>query len=148
MGIGCGMMVRRVFVDSWAWIALADDADPQHRRALEVQSRLQEAGVQLITTNVVVYEAVENLRRRFGLPVALSFRRHVELISTKPETLKIVYVTWHDEEEACAIADRYGDQDLFVVDCLSFAVMRALSWDTAFTGDWHFTLLGFQIVPN
>jgi len=141
-------MARQVFVDSWAWIALADDADPQHRRPLEALNGLESEGVQLVTTNVVIYETLENLRRRFGLQVALSFRRHVEVISTKPETLKVIYVTWHDEEEACGIAGRYGDQDLSIVDCLSFAVMRALSLDAAFTGDWHFTLLGFQIVPN
>ena len=142
------MMGKRIFVDSWAWIALADDDDPQHLQALGVLHGLRAEGARLATTNVVIYESWENLRRRFGLAAALRFYHYVGDIGTKPGTLDVVSVTTHDEGDAPAIARHYDDQDLSMVDCLGLAVMRQLSLDTAFTGDWHFTLMGFSVIPQ
>jgi len=142
------MMAKRIFVDSWAWIALADADDPQYRQALGVLKGLKADGVRLATTNVVICESWENLRRRFGLAAALRFYHYVEDISTKPGTLDIISVNAHDERDALRIARHHDDQDLSMVDCLSLAVMRQLGPHTAFTGDWHFTLLGFSAIPQ
>jgi uncharacterized protein len=45
-----------------------------------------------------------------------------------------------DLEAAWRIAQRYGDQDLSLADCVSLALMERLGIDTAFVFDHHFGL--------
>lgn len=47
-----------------------------------------------------------------------------------------------------ALARKYGDQNLSVIDCLSFAIMQRLGLQVAFTNDWHFRLPGFVCLPE
>jgi hypothetical protein len=46
-----------------------------------------------------------------------------------------------------ALSERYADQEFSYADCLSFAVMRDMGLVHAFTGDYHFAILGFGLVP-
>lgn len=59
------------------------------------------------------------------------------------------YVRISDVHEAAAwhIFEQYADQDLSYTDCTSFAVMRDLDLVRAFTGDHHFSVLGFSVTP-
>jgi predicted nucleic acid-binding protein len=42
---------------------------------------------------------------------------------------------------------RFSDQKLTFTDTINMAVMRRLGLRKVFSFDWHFGLLGFQVIP-
>ncbi|MBU0611587.1 MAG: PIN domain-containing protein [Armatimonadetes bacterium] len=134
-----------VLVDSWAWIAMLDDRDLNHRAALRQYAALRQADTPLVTTNLIVYEAYEHLRREHGLPRAL---KYIEQVGAAASVLRIAYISREDEGEALEFAVKYHDQDFSLVDCVSFVLMRRRGLQTAFTGDKHFITAGFNIIPD
>lgn len=136
-----------VFVDTWGWLALMDKRDADHDLAVATYRELRQARLGLVTTNLVIYETVENLRRRLGASRAVTAREVITNITAEPQVLDIVRPGVSDEADACVHLIRFADQDLSLTDAFSFAVMRRLGLTTAFTGDRHFTLLGFETTP-
>lgn len=61
--------------------------------------------------------------------------------------LHLVRVTDTHEAAAWALFCRFDDQKLSYTDCLSFAVMRDLKIERVISGDHHFAVLGFILVP-
>lgn len=138
-------MNTMVFVDSWAWIAMLDDRDPNHGAALRQYTALRQAETPLMTTNVVVYEAYEHLRKEHGLPRAQEYMERVNTAASR--VLRIMYVDERDETEALELAAKYKDQDFSMVDCMGFVLMRRHAIGTAFSGDKHFITAGYNIIP-
>ena len=140
-------MDKPVFVDAWAWLGISNRRDPWHDAAYRGYLALSIRETPLVTTNAVLYEVYENSRRRFGhaAPMAISA---VIARALADGQLTLIYVDGDLEQEAWALYQRFADQDLSLTDCLSFAVMSRLGIGTAFTGDRHFLLLGFEIIPG
>jgi hypothetical protein len=141
-------MIREpIFLDSWAWIAIVDKHDPYHAVVTDAFEQMRQRRTYIVTTNVVVYEAYENLRRRLGLPIAICFRDIMGACRFY-DAFTLTYVRQEDEDEAMRLAERYPDQDFSLTDCFSFVIMKRLNLRTAFTGDKHLMTAGFNIIPN
>jgi hypothetical protein len=61
--------------------------------------------------------------------------------------LIIIPVGESHESAAGQIFDHYSDQDFSFTHCTSFAVMRELGINEVFTGDRHFSTMGFTLFP-
>ena len=126
------------FVDTSALYAVLDAADPNHKRAAALWRTLLEREDALITTNYVVVESVALLQSRHGFAVA---RRFVE------DVLPVIEVVWIDESLHVAATAAWlaaARRSLSIVDCASFAVMRARGFRRAFAFDQHFDEQGFS----
>ncbi len=126
-------MPRRVFIDSSAYYALADERE---RDAMAAQTILRGlVGVQAatFTTNFVVAESHALILRRRGRFSARQFLDRVDRSATT-----IVRVTEDDERAARAIIHRYADKDFSLTDALGFAVMQRLRIPVTFTFDDDF----------
>jgi predicted nucleic acid-binding protein len=135
-------MTHRIFVDTGAWIALADGSDDLHDRALTIYPTVLQAGNRLVTTNLVIAESYNLIRRRVGHQAAMQF---LESMRTSPR-LDRVYSDQSLELSGEAILRRYADQAFSFVDAVSFAAMLALDIDEAFAFDNHFVVAGFKLV--
>lgn len=134
--------MKRIFIDSWAWVALVDRRDSKHERADQINEKLLEDGYFFVTSNFVFGEALTTLRYQVGYEEALRFREiFTRLI--KGRLLKVFRVTEAVEEEAWQIFTKYQDQDFSWVDCTSFALMKREKLMEAFTEDHHFRVMGF-----
>ena len=136
-------MSREIFVDTGAWLALTDASDRFHREASTAYPTALKAGNRLVTTNVVIAETYNLLRRRVGYPVALQF---LETLRSTPR-LGRIYSNQQLEVEAEAILRNSEDQDFSYADAVSFAAMRAREIDQAFAFDHHFLVAGFRLIP-
>jgi len=135
-----------VFVDSWAWYALADERDEQHEIAQLASEEIIKREVTLVATNFVLDEATTLIRYKLGHAAAVTFRQTIrQLVDDK--LLTIVYITEAHEAPAGEIFDRYNDQDFSFTDCASFVVMRELGITEVFTCDKHFSTMGFTLIP-
>lgn len=136
-------MAEKVFVDTGAWLALADTSDHLHQTAQKIFALLLRGGSQLVTTNLVVAETYTLIRRRVGHKAAIRF---LQSIRSSPR-LERVYINADVELQAEAILQQYADQDFSYVDAVSFAVMRGRGMKSAFAFDRHFLLTGFLLIP-
>jgi uncharacterized protein len=136
--------VRRAFVDTSGFYALADCDDHHHKLVDDLFARAQSEKWRLVTTNAVVFECHALLVNRFSSrrEVALEF---LQLVET--DTFYVVRVSKRDEEKAVAIIRAHRDKSYSLCDALSFVVMvrlrvrEAISFDQDFRSYGRFTLL-------
>jgi predicted nucleic acid-binding protein len=137
--------MSRIFVDTWAWYALADIADADHMRAKIVNEQLLDQGHTFVTTNFVVSETLTLIRYHLHHQAAVRFWKTLHTL-IDAELVQCVRVTESHEEAARKIFEQYADQKFSYTDCTSFSVMRDLGLQQVFTADHHFTTLGFALV--
>ncbi|MCX7840568.1 MAG: type II toxin-antitoxin system VapC family toxin [Anaerolineae bacterium] len=137
-------MSRAIFVDTSAWIAVANQGDNNHTAALYIYPRLLANYQRLVTTNLVIAEVYITLRYELGHRAALTF---LENVRTSPR-IERVFSTPTLEQEAETILRRYDDQDFSYTDAVSFALMKARGIKEAFTFDKHFSVMGFRRMPE
>ena len=125
--------MKRVFVDTGAWYALAATDDVSHERAVAAVGA--HAG-RLATTDHVLVEtwAVARSRRNRSAADALVAtilgRNLAELLVAGPE----------DVRAALAIGERFADQDFSLVDRTSWVVMERHGIDEAVSFDADFAV--------
>jgi predicted nucleic acid-binding protein len=134
----------KLFVDTGAFIALADADDENHKNAAAFYRNAKEKGARFITTNFVVCETMNYLRARVSHPIAVLFRENLK----KSCFIEIATVTPSVEDEAFTIFKRYADKDFSFTDCTSFSMMRSLKLKGAFAFDKHFEQIeGIRRLP-
>jgi predicted nucleic acid-binding protein len=129
----------RLFVDTSAWFAYVNKAEPQHAA---VAKTLERRGEVLLTTNWVLAETLTLARRKLGHPAAVRLSR-----SLRESAVELVAVGAPDEEQAWQLFQERDDKPYSFTDCTSFVVMRALGIDRVATLDADFLQEGFKVLP-
>lgn len=136
------MTRRRVFVDSWAWIAIAVADDADHRRATLTMEELLAERAQLLTSNFVLAETLTRLRYGASLSTALVVADETTTMAAAGllDVVQVEELFWHS---ALTWFRRFTDQRFSFVDCTSFAIMEREAVGEALTADRHFATAGF-----
>lgn len=135
--------MEEIFVDTGAWVALADRDDRHHQEAASLYPELLRNYGRLVTSDLVVSEVYVILRRALGYSHAMSF---LEGVKASPR-IQEVFSTEDLEEQAVSILKQYADQDFSLTDAVSFALMRSRHISKAFAFDSHFSTAGFAVLP-
>lgn len=134
---------EHIFIDTSAWVALADTDDSNHRKAAgNYPSILSEFG-RMVTSNLVIGETYILLLKELGHNAAFAF---LEKIRTSPRIVR-VYSTELIETEAEALLRKYDDHDFSYTDAVSFVIMKRQKLKKAFSFDKHFLNAGFEVLP-
>lgn len=136
-------MVEDIFVDTSAWIALADKDDSHHKEAASGYPSIFKNHKNLITSNLVIAETYIVILKELGHGAAIDF---LERIKASPRILKICSDE-NIEMEAEGILVKYMDQDFSYADAVSFVIMKRRKIRKAFSFDKHFVTAGFVNVP-
>ncbi|MGQ0540456.1 MAG: type II toxin-antitoxin system VapC family toxin [Blastocatellia bacterium] len=131
-----------VFVDTVAWIALANTRDALHRKAREIFEHLWLSKASLFTSEFVLLE----LGNALAVP---DFRTDTaEFIRNLKEApaIKIVPSSPDLFDRGLDLFDDRPDKAWGLVDCTSFVIMADHSITEAFTEDHHFEQAGFKIL--
>ena len=127
----------KTFVDTLYVIALINERDQYHERAVELVTLYD--GQPLLTTDAVLLE--------IGNALARGYRREgVEAIETLllSDDVEIVHLTPELFDQAFQLYKTHQDKNWGLVDCVSFTVMRQAGITEALTFDQHFVQAGFQ----
>jgi uncharacterized protein len=138
-----------IFVDAWAWIALADKSDPYHRKAKALHKKLLRAKRKYVTTDYVVAEAITYLYPAIGAASAQGFIDTI-LSAGEAGTYLLVHISAEQFRRAWHMRRKYHDKpDISFVDFTSMVVMQDLRLADIFTDDDHFRQvnLGFKLHP-
>ena len=137
-------MLRRVFMDTSAWLAVTDTSDVHHTEAAEIYTSLLNAQVVLVVTILVIAETQIWLRRRFGTDAALAFLKNIN----ESTHIEIVYPDAALEKKAKGILCQYIDQDFSLADAISFVWLKEAGLSDVFAYDRHFVTAGFNLVTK
>ena len=132
--------MRDVFLDTVGLIALWDVRDEWRRAALAGMATLDQPGVRLVTTSLILVECGNAAARK----------PYREDVCAMRERLRgqgnLIVVTEGDVEEAWAAYRNEGAGGASLVDQISFVVMRRLGIRDVFSNDRHFTAAGFNML--
>ncbi len=137
------MMLDDVFVDTSAWVALADKDDSHHKEAASSYPSIFKNHKTLVTSNLVIAETYIVLLKELRHKAAIEF---LERIKGSPRIWKI-YSNENIETEAEEILAKYMDQDFSYTDAVSFVIMKRQKIRKAFCFDKHFVTAGFINIP-
>ncbi|MEK6651319.1 MAG: PIN domain-containing protein [Nitrospirota bacterium] len=128
-----------VFIDTSAWIAIADSNDQYSSEAGQLYTDLILRREPLVTSDFVLVETYNLLLKTTGNKASINFSNKLKAIPF----LRVVSITQHDWDRAWRIIEKYNDKDFSFTDCTSFALMERLKIRSAFTFDAHFIQYGF-----
>ncbi|WP_254568604.1 type II toxin-antitoxin system VapC family toxin [Oscillatoria sp. HE19RPO] len=131
--------MKRVFGDTFYWIALLNPRDNWHQVALNYAHNYPE--VPIITTDGVIDEILAyaaskgSLMRQKGLALCLQMRREpsIEVIAYTPEI----------RELGLSLYGQRLDKGYSLTDCISMIVMKQRGITEVLTHDQHFAQEGF-----
>jgi hypothetical protein len=131
-----------IFVDTSAFLAIENQRDQYHRKALALRDSLLKSGEILATSDYIPDESYTVIRFRAGHFTAVQFGESVRasrFVRVEPITSDVV-------EKAWKIFKSYSDHAFSFTDCTSFALMEHLGLKKAFSFDAHFRKYGKFIV--
>lgn len=134
-----------IFVDSSAWLAIADVRDGNHRAAISFHARLLEGSAgRLLTSDYILDETLTLIRKRVGEELV---RQFIAGVDGSPSVQQI-WVTSAHYRAALALFLGQGGKTWSFTDCTSFAIMGELGIRQAFTFDSDFRQAGFEPQPR
>jgi len=133
----------RVFIDTGAFLALADASDSSHEDVSLTYQDMLEQGAALYTSNFIIDEAVTLIRARVNHRAAVAFLKNLDISG-----VKALRVTEEDERAAREIFIKYKDKDFSYTDCTSFFLIEKLGIDAVLTLDEHFRQYNFKRAVN
>jgi uncharacterized protein len=133
-----------IFVDTSAWLALADSYDRDHEQALRFQRRIVrgEFGRQ-VTSNYVLNESITLIRRRLGVVPATGFSNGIG----QGKEVEVFWIEPVHHRDAIELMSAHADKKWSLTDCASFVIMRSLGISDAFAFDRDFAQSGFRLHP-
>ena len=129
--------MKRLFADSFYFIALLNERDACHHRAAELS---RESGSVIVTTRWVLAEVADALCAPAWRGQAGAF---IEFVLTAPVFL--VHGTGDELfDQGMKLYRSRHDKGWSLTDCISFVVMAEMALAEALTGDRHFEQAGFK----
>ena len=129
--------MKRVFADTFFFMALLNSADPAHAMA---RSCYGKPGLRYLTTAWVLTEVAD------GMCAAATRDRFVELREALLDDPIIELIPAGEElwERGIKLYAARPDKNWSLTDCISFVVMEERGLKDALTGDHHFAQAGFK----
>lgn len=140
-----------IFVDTWAWVALANRRDAYHAEATAYKRLRSTRSQALVTTTAVLTETISQLFKVLPPQFAISYLDNLMERCREGSAYHLVYVSAGHFSDAWVLRKRLADKpDISFTDLTSMVVMQELGITDVFTGDAHFEHvgLGFRRVPE
>lgn len=131
--------MKKVFVDTAAWLALINVDDDFHQSAQQVRKRLKEEGYKFITSDFVFLEVADALTSPLVRQQTIAFINRFK----KLPSLEVIPVSNSLWQRGWQLYSQRPDKDWGLTDCISFMIMKEENISWAFTSDQHFQQAGF-----
>jgi predicted nucleic acid-binding protein len=129
--------MKRIFADTFYFLAVLNRRDPAHEKAVEFYGN---ASLDFVTTEWILTEVADATATS---EMRAGFQRLFELLEKDPH-MRIVEASHESFGRGLALYFDRPDKNWSLTDCLSFTVMQEENLAEALTGDHHFEQAGFS----
>lgn len=139
----------KLFIDTWAWLALRDKKESRHEEVKDFYSRFRGRKGIIYTSDYVLDETITLLFRRLPFDTAKESLTKIDN-AIEEGYLQMEWVTPERFEEAKVLRLKYQDKPkISFTDFISMVVMKELGIEDILTEDEHFEHvgMGFQHKP-
>lgn len=133
--------MRKVFVDTSAFVALRNSAEREHGAARTALATLITERAPLCTSNYVFAETYTALLVRVGRGEAIEWGRRFRA----GDAIELIRVGEDVEREAWSILESHTNKQWSYVDATSFALMEREGMTAALAFDRHFAQRGLTL---
>ncbi|OPZ09267.1 MAG: tRNA(fMet)-specific endonuclease VapC [candidate division BRC1 bacterium ADurb.BinA292] len=127
--------MRRVFADSYFYLALLNRKDAAHVRAI----RLAASDITYVTTEFVLMEFADALSAPESRGRAIAYLRHL----ANDAATRVIPASSELLTQGLRLFEQRPDKGWSLTDCTSFVVMEHEHLREVLTGDHHFAQAGF-----
>lgn len=136
--------MRKVFLDTGAFVALRNRGEREHEVSRATLARLVSERVPLITSNYVFAETYTALLMRVGRQEAILWGQRFRA----GEAIQLIRVDERIEQDAWSILETHADKEWSYVNATSFALIEREEVSEAFAFDHHFAQRGLTLLPG
>lgn len=133
--------MKRVFVDTFYWIALINKSDSWYQRVKSYSVNLE--NIEIITTEEVLTETI-NFFASFPAPMRAVYQLVVQII--QDHNIQVIPQTHESFIASLELFQQRFDKGYSLTDCISMITMKNLNIIDILTHDKHFTQEGFLIL--
>lgn len=133
--------MKKVFIDTSAFVALRNRAEREHDAARTALSALVSQRAALCTSNYVFAETYTALLVRAGRNEAVEWGKHFRA----SDAIELIRIEESIDEDAWAILESHTDKQWSYVDATSFALIERENIDMALAFDRHFAQRGLML---
>ena len=131
--------MKKVFVDTAAWLALLNIDDIWHQQAKKIRLELVKQNYIFITTEFILLEVGDALCSQNLRKNTANFLHNIYQL----KSIKIITLSQELFQLGLSLYEQRLDKDWGLTDCISFVVMQREQIQEAFTSDKHFEQAGF-----
>lgn len=136
---------RKVFFDTWGWLAIAHRDDRRHADATAFYQDFIVAGGLPVTSDYILDETISLLRSRTS-PAGMEQFIEGLLAAQRNARIRIERISEEQWSAAWRMSRKFaGKTDISFTDFTSFIVMKELRITDALTADRHFELVGLGL---
>lgn len=133
---------RKVFFDTWGWLAIAHRDDRRHVEATDFYRDFIVAGGLPVTSDYILDETISLLRSRTSPAGTEQFIEGI-LAAHRSARVKIERISEEQWSAAWKMSRKFSDKtDISFTDFTSFIIMKELRIAEALTADRHYELVG------
>ena len=136
--------MRKIFIDTGAFVALRNPIEREHKPARETLARLISQQASLFTSNHILAETYTALLLRAGRAEAIEWARQFRAGGA----IELVRVEETIEDDALSILEANAERQWSYVDATSFALMAREGTNEAFAFDPRFGQRGITLLPG
>ena len=133
----------KVFVDTNVFVALSDERDSTHGKAISLKDKLKIKAVKLFTSSDVIGETLTVMSKKLGKKKAVDFFNKF-----KDYGIKEIFISEDIHKEARKFFAGVKSKNVSFIDCSSVVAMRRNKIKVAFTFDEDFRSLGIKLAED
>ncbi len=132
---------RRVFVDTSSFVALQDENDPNHQKALGLARKVLEQKIQLYTSSEVVGETLTVVSRKLG-------KKQAEIFFQDFPESGVIEIFFDSElhQKTIKLFLQIAAKNISFIDCSNVIIMQSLNIKQIFALDQDFKKLGATLL--
>ncbi len=141
------MKIMTCFIDSSAWIALVNKDDANHAAAKAYFESLLENNTKIITNNIVLDEAIDQLSKRVGKQMS---RQFMQIIDESIITIHL-RMDWISRRVRKQVIYQFLKTEKRTLDLRHFYILETLrrkNADIIFSFDQRLKETGFPLMPQ
>ena len=134
--------IFKVFVDTNVYVAIRDETDSTHKKAIEFYELLRGAGCKFYTSSDIIAESLTVISKKLGKKIASEFLGEVE------NSTREIFVDEVTHKETRGFFKSVKSKNISFVDCSSVIAMKRNKIDVIFSFDEDFRKMGVSLVGD